>query len=144
MTTQAAHLWTPETAPRNGRKPGSLNRETTVLRDAALAALEKGPGGAEGFFLELRATDPVAFANFLGRLIPKTLNLDGPLAQGLASLLESAAVIKPARVIEVRDAMAGAIDSGHAQIENGHVENGAAENGHSENGHAIEPTEPTA
>ncbi len=71
-----------------GRKPGSLNKTTSVLKDAVLKAAEAagGEGGLEGY-LKQRALDdnPAPFMGLLGKVLPMQVegNPDKPIEHKL-------------------------------------------------------------
>lgn len=57
---------------RSGRKKGSLNKTTAVLKDAIIAAAAKAGGGSLEAYLEARAKDDNKgpFMSLLGRVVP--------------------------------------------------------------------------
>jgi hypothetical protein len=58
-----------------GRPPGSLNKNTTQLREAILGALEAAGGeeGSVGYLKRLAIENSSAFASLLGKVLPTTL-----------------------------------------------------------------------
>ena len=65
-------------APTPGRKKGSVNKNTALLKDAIIAAAVKA-GNKQGLigYLTTQATEnPVAFMGLLGKVMP--LQVEGP------------------------------------------------------------------
>lgn len=70
-----------------GRKKGSRNKTTTVLKEAILQAAElvgedgKGKGKTVGYLQKLATDHPPAFAQLLGKVLPLQVTgpEDGPL-----------------------------------------------------------------
>lgn len=73
-----------------GRRPGQLNRFTTVLKVAILNAGERagfpkikgkkiqpGPGGLESYLVWLALYEPKSYATLLGRVLPMQITGDG-------------------------------------------------------------------
>lgn len=82
-----------------GRKPGSPNKITKAIKDAAIGALNAGEG-AEAFFLERKAEDPNAFMAFLRSIVPHEVALGGPNGEALFGpdqIIKAAAEIIAAR-----------------------------------------------
>ena len=69
-----------------GRKRGTHNRLTAFSRALIEDALHELGGSA--WLVKLGQEEPVAFANLLGKLLPRTTNLDTPAEGTLAQLLE--------------------------------------------------------
>jgi hypothetical protein len=73
-----------ERRPANaGRKPGSPNRTTRVVKDAFLEAARRtgdpengGRGGLVGYLMWIARKHPVPFASQLGRLIPESVKVE--------------------------------------------------------------------
>lgn len=67
-----------------GRKPGTLNKTTTALKDAILLAAEtvgedgKGKAGLTGYLKQLAQREPKAFSALLGRVLPLQVQGAGP------------------------------------------------------------------
>lgn len=74
-------------APTPGRKKGSVNKTTALLKDAILKAAEAaGGGGKEGMvnYLTQQATEnPGPFMSLLGKVLP--MQVEGPEGQPLVS-----------------------------------------------------------
>jgi hypothetical protein len=89
---------------RNGRKPGVPNTITRLIKDTALAALEKvgrpvkaydkegkfigwiptGDGGMEGYFIHVALTNETAMMGLVGKILPTQINMktdDKPVAR---------------------------------------------------------------
>jgi hypothetical protein len=65
-------------APAPGRKKGSVNRNTALLKDAILQAAEKAGDkkGVVGYLTQQAKENPVAFMGLLGKVMP--LQVEGP------------------------------------------------------------------
>ena len=71
-----------------GKKPGTPNRTTKVLKEAILLAAEqygengKGKDGLTGYLRRLAGREPKSFATLLGKVLPTQLTgpNDGPVA----------------------------------------------------------------
>jgi len=65
-----------------GKKPGTPNRTTKVLKEAILLAAEqhgedgKGKEGLTGYLKRLAAKEPKSFATLLGKVLP--MQITGP------------------------------------------------------------------
>ena len=82
----------PKGLPKTGgRKTGTLNKNTTVLKDAILLAADEagddlaskgGPGGKVGYLKWLATNNSSAFSSLLGKVLPTTIAGDeeNPLA----------------------------------------------------------------
>jgi hypothetical protein len=72
-------------ANRGGRKQGTPNKTTTVLKDAILAAAEQAgdEAGLVGYLRNMATTNPSAFLSLLGKVLPMTLagDKDAPLQE---------------------------------------------------------------
>ena len=55
-----------------GRPKGSLNKTTTILKDALLLAGERagGKGGMVGYLTQQAKDNPTAFLSILGKVLP--------------------------------------------------------------------------
>src|SRR5271167_3335193 len=77
--------WTKETRPKGGRPPGTLNKLTRTMKDAAVAAADElgqiptkhwakqlngDPNGLKGYFKFLAVRHPKSFAIILSRIMP--------------------------------------------------------------------------
>lgn len=60
-----------------GRPPGSQNKVTKAIKDAAIGALNAGEG-AEAFFLQRKEEDPNAFMGFLKSIVPLDVTVGNP------------------------------------------------------------------
>ena len=69
-----------------GRQRGTPNRFTTFSRALIEDALQELGGSA--WLVKLGQEEPVAFAQLLGKLLPRQTNLDTPKGSTLAELLE--------------------------------------------------------
>jgi hypothetical protein len=76
--------WTKETAPRNGRKPGALNRITILRKNADLIAAAKkinpkavmlGFAGDESLPAELRLKAAADVAPYVHRRMPQIMEM---------------------------------------------------------------------
>ena len=76
MANKQRQINTPPKSP--GRPKGSLNKTTTVLKDAIiLAAAKAGGKGGVVAYLERQANEnPAAFMSLMGKVIP--LQVEGP------------------------------------------------------------------
>jgi hypothetical protein len=65
-----------EKGPTPGRKKGSVNKTTALLKDAIIKASElagedgKGKGKTVGYLKKLAVDHPPAFAQLLGKVLP--------------------------------------------------------------------------
>jgi hypothetical protein len=65
-----------------GRRKGSVNKTTAVLKDAILEAAKavghdgKGKGGLVGYLKRVAATDTKAFSALLGKVLPMQITGD--------------------------------------------------------------------
>jgi hypothetical protein len=59
-------------APTPGRKKGSVNKRTALLKDAILEAAEKAgsKAGMVGYLTTQASENPVAFLTLLGKVLP--------------------------------------------------------------------------
>lgn len=79
---QAAAKRKPPAAGK-GRKKGSVNKTTAVLKDAILLAAEsvgedgEGAGGLTGYLVRVAKTDVKAFSALLGRVLPLQVTGEG-------------------------------------------------------------------
>ena len=70
-------------AAGKGKKPGTLNKTTAVLKDAILLAAQnvgedgKGKGGLTGYLQRLANQEPKAFSSLLARVLPMQVTGDG-------------------------------------------------------------------
>lgn len=59
--------------PKNaGRKKGSTNKNTTLLKDMILNALNKA--GGEEYLLKQAELEPTAFLGLIGKILPKEID----------------------------------------------------------------------
>lgn len=74
-------------APTPGRKKGSKNKTTALLKDAILKAAEKagGKGGTVAYLTEQAEKNPTAFIGLLGKVLP--MQMEGP-GEGGAHVVE--------------------------------------------------------
>lgn len=72
-------------APKPGRKKGSVNRTTALLKDAIIEAAVKAgnKGGLVGYLRTQANENPVAFMTLLGKVMP--LQVEGPEGKPLIS-----------------------------------------------------------
>lgn len=86
-------------AKSGGRRKGTPNKTTSVIKDALIAAAEavgadgNGAGGLTGYLTSLATVEPRAFASLLGRVIP--LQVSGPNGEPLAPLVVPILAIPP-------------------------------------------------
>lgn len=65
----------PKRVKTGGRKKGTPNKVTSLLKDDILLAAEKAhSGGRVGYLKEQAQTNPVAFMGLLGRVLPTQVN----------------------------------------------------------------------
>ncbi len=62
----------PKRQKTGGRKKGTANKTTTVLKDAIVNAFEKV--GGEKYLVEVAKTDPKTFCSLLARVLPMDVN----------------------------------------------------------------------
>ena len=65
--------------PLAGRKKGTPNKVTKLLKDQILDALEEagGEGGGQKWLVDLARNRPESFASLLGKVLPTQITGDG-------------------------------------------------------------------
>ena len=66
-----------EKTPGSGRQKGTTNQKTAELKEMVFEALNRGPDGGAEWLYRQREDNPVAFLAFLGKFVPKDVNIGG-------------------------------------------------------------------